>query len=263
MDLSYRAHLRGWKFLFLNDLVCPAEVPPQIHAFKRQQFRWAKGTTQCLIKYARRLATEPVPTAKRVEAFLHLSAYTLHPIGVLMLLVLVPLTLNRIHAPEPLSFFSLASFGPPLLIGLAQRVLHKNWHSRLAYFPVLVLIGVGLAFNNSLAVLSALARRPSTFRRTPKFNVVDSRHRWDQKRYALPVSWEVLGEIFLALYAAVGLHGALETGQYWIVPAFSLYALGFGYVAALTVLHSRTRVVVASQQGESAGLEEIKMGTLS
>ncbi len=243
LDLSYRAQLDGWKFLFLNEVVAPAELPPQIHASKRQQFRWAKGSTQCLVKFAARLATARVSPVKRLEGLIHLSGYVMQAMMILMLLTLVPLTLSQTRFPLFLSYFSLASFGPPLLYTLSQRDLYKDWRSRLRYFPLLLLLGIGLAFNNGLAVAEALLGRPSTFRRTPKYNVRDPEERWVERHYALGFGWESVGELALMLYALSGMVGAWETAQYWVIPFLALYALAFGYVAALSLWHSRLRAL--------------------
>jgi cellulose synthase/poly-beta-1,6-N-acetylglucosamine synthase-like glycosyltransferase len=243
LDLSYRAQLAGWKFLFLSDVAAPAELPPQIHAAKRQQFRWAKGSTQCLVRFAVRLATAPAPIAKRFEGLAHLAGYVFQTLMLLMLLALVPLTLTRTPFPAFLAYFSLASFGPPLLYTLSQRALYPNWRARMKYFPLLLLLGIGLSFNNTLAVVDALLGRPSTFRRTPKFNVRASKEHWTHRQYALGFGWESLGELALTAYALVGMLGAFETGQAWIAPFMVLYAAGFGYVAALSLWHSRLRAL--------------------
>jgi cellulose synthase/poly-beta-1,6-N-acetylglucosamine synthase-like glycosyltransferase len=250
LDLSYRAQLDGWKFLYLNDVVAPAELPPQIHASKRQQFRWAKGSTQCLLKFATRLATARTPFVKRFEGLIHLSGYVMQTMMLLMLLTLVPLTLTRTQFPLILSYFSLASFGPPLLYTLSQRALYKDWRERLNYFPFLLLLGVGLAFNNALAVTEALLGRHSGFRRTPKYNLNDPRERWGEREYALGFGWESVGEIALTIYALIGMLGAWETGQYWVMPFLALYALGFGYVGALSLWHSRLRALARREVGE-------------
>ncbi len=252
LDLSYRAQFDGWKFLFLNQVVAPAELPPQVHAAKRQQFRWAKGSTQCLLKFARRLATAPIPLVKRLEALIHLSGYVFQTLMLVMLLALVPLTLTRTEFPAFLAYFSLASFGPPLLYTLSQRALYPDWAARLGYFPLLLLLGIGLSFNNGLAVLEALLGRPSTFRRTPKFNVREAEERWTQKQYTLGFGWETLGEMALVVYALIGSVGAWETGQVWMMPFMGLYALGFGYVAGVSLWHSRLRALARQRKMSNA-----------
>lgn len=241
LDLSYRAQFIGWRLRYLNDVVAPAELPPQIHAAKRQQFRWAKGSTQCLFKFAGPLATAPLPLIKRFQGIMHLSGYLIQAMMLLMLLILVPLTLAREHFPSILSAFSLASFGPPLLYSLSQRALGLDWRKGLKFFPFLLLLGVGLSFNNALAVGEALLGRRSAFRRTPKFNVNSPDERWVQRHYALGFGWESVGEMVLTVYALIGMLGAWDTGQSWAIPFLAIYALGFGYVAGLSLWHSRLR----------------------
>lgn len=238
LDLSYRAQFNGWKFLYLNDVIAPAELPPQIHAAKRQQFRWAKGSTQCLLKFARRLATAPISPLRRFEALLHLSGYVIQAMMLVMLIALVPLTLSRMVFPAFLAYFSLASFGPPLVYAFSQRSLYPDWPARLKYFPLLLLLGIGLSFNNALAVLEAFVGHESAFRRTPKFNVREGDEEWNQRQYALSFGWETFGEIALSGYAFIGMWGAWETNQVWVTPFMGLYALGFGYVAVLSLWHS-------------------------
>ncbi len=156
----------------------------------------------------------------------------------LMLLVLVPLILARAPFPSFLAYFSLASLGPPLLYAFSQQALYPKWLEKYKYFPLLPLLGIGLAFNNSVAVVEALLGRPSTFRRTPKYNIRTPDENWAKRQYVLGLGWESIGELALFVYALVGAAGAWKTGNVWIVPFMVLYALGFGYVAGLSLWHS-------------------------
>ncbi len=240
LDLSYRAQMRGWQFLFLPEIVSPAEVPPQIHAFKRQQFRWAKGSTQCLVKLAPKVVTRmDVPLFKRVEGLLHLSGYFVHPLMLIVLLTLVPLIALGAHFPAFFAYFSLATFGPVGVYALSQRALYPNWGERFRYFAFLVLIGTGIALNNTLAVLGALTGRGNNFRRTPKFRVEGVGDTWTAKRYALPFGWEALGELALAAYALLGVVFACENDLLSTVPFLLLYAASFGFTGTLSLWHSR------------------------
>lgn len=240
LDLSYRAQMRGWEFLFLPEVIAPAELPPQIHAYKRQQFRWAKGSTQCLIKFGARLAAaRAVPVFKRVEGLLHLAGYLMNPLLVLMLLTLVPLVALQIQFAPALMLFSFAMFGPITIYALSQRALYRDWRARMMYFGVLLLLGTGLALNNSLAVLAAITRRGNTFRRTPKFRVENDRDAWSAKRYALPIGWETFGELGLSAYALIGAGIAWQLHAWWTLPFLLLYAASFGLTGALSVWHAR------------------------
>ncbi|MBI5035202.1 MAG: glycosyltransferase [Chloroflexi bacterium] len=240
LDLSYRAQMLGWKFLFLPDVVSPAELPPQIHAFKRQQFRWAKGSTQVLLKLGPRVLTDStLPLFKRIEGFLHLSGYLMNPLVVFALLVLVPLMAVNAQTPDVMFYFTFAMLGPIVLYGISQRALYpKDWLKHFRYFGVLLLIGTGIALNNSIAVIEAITRRGNTFRRTPKFCVEREEDAWSAKQYVLPLGWEVVGEWFLSLYAAVGVGVAWSHHLYWTLPYMILYMLSFAFVGGLSLWHA-------------------------
>ncbi len=239
LDLSYRAQMSGWKMIFLPDVVAPAEIPPQIHAFKRQQFRWAKGSTQCLIKLAPRILTAPNASLfKRVEGLLHLSGYLMNPLILLLVLTLVPLIALGVQFPQVITYFGLAMVGPVVVYALGQRALYPDWLARYRYFAVLLLLGTGIALNNSIAVFEAVTRQGNTFRRTPKFSVEGDGDAWNTKRYALPFSWESIGELALSAYAFVGVAMAWQNQLWWSMPFLLLYAVGFGFTGALSLWHS-------------------------
>jgi len=234
LDLSYRAQIGGWQFLFLPEVVAPAELPAQMAAFKRQQFRWARGSIQCLMKLGSTVARAPAPWAARVEGLVHLSSYLVHPLMLLLLLSSLPLLLTGEHIPWPFAFLSLASLGPPLLYAVGQWTLYPRgllWWRRYRVLPALMAMGVGIAWNNTLAVAGALLRRPTPFRRTPKFNLAGQWGNWAGSRYALRSNWTALVEILLGIYAAVVVWAAVHTGNWPAAPFFALYACGFFYVA--------------------------------
>jgi cellulose synthase/poly-beta-1,6-N-acetylglucosamine synthase-like glycosyltransferase len=233
LDLSYRAQLGGWEFLYLPDVVSPAEIPPQVNAFKRQQFRWAKGSIQCLLKHWRTLVRARRPAFVRLQGLIHLSNYLIHPLMVILLLLTLPLLLGQGVTRLPLLYLGLGSMGPPLLFALSQWDAYPDWRRRLAYFPFLVLLGTGIALNNALAVGEALTRRPNLFQRTPKFGLEERTDRWVESGYVLPVNWMTLGETLLSMYSLITVIVALAQGSYYAVPFLLLYLGGFGYVAAL------------------------------
>jgi cellulose synthase/poly-beta-1,6-N-acetylglucosamine synthase-like glycosyltransferase len=238
LDLSYRAQLRGWRFLFLPDVVSPAEVPPHVAAFKRQQFRWAKGSIQCLRKLGWAVLTAREPLFKRVQGLIHISNYLAHPLMLLLLLLSLPLMLWGGVPSLPLAYLSLASVGPPLLYAVAQWALGTGWRRRWTVFPVLALLGTGVALSNTQAVIEALLGRSQSFQRTPKFRLESQSDRWRGKEYVLPFSWLTLGEVALAFYAGITVIVACLRGNVYAVPFLLLYVGGFGYVAALSLWHS-------------------------
>ncbi len=242
MDLSYRAQLAGWEALYLPQVVSPAEIPPQIQAFKRQQHRWAKGTIQCALKLGPALLTSPFPLFKRVQGFLHLVGYATHPLMIFLLLLLLPLLLLGQPFQPHLTYLGLASIGPPAFYLVGQLALYPDWWRRFSRFPLLILLGTGIALNNGLAVLEALLGRKGDFQRTPKFNIEGRNGRWEDKGYLLPFDRVALGEALLALYALVTMVVAIVKGSPFVVPFLSMYLFGFGYVASATLMHSWPRM---------------------
>ncbi len=238
LDLSYRAQLRGWRLVFLSDVVSPAEVPVQINAFKRQQFRWAKGSIQCAKKLLPRVAAADIPAFKKMEALLHLTYYTVHPMMVVLLLLSLPLILLASPAFLYFKFLAMGTFGPLTMYALSQRELYEGWKSRLKYLPMLTIIGTGISVNNTRAVIEALFNRGGVFQRTPKFGIERSTDRWDGKKYRLSFPVMTVIEVALGVYALATLYFALITGNYFLVPFLALYALGYFYVSGLTILHS-------------------------
>ena len=238
MDLSYRAQLAGWEPLYLRDVVCKAEIPPQIHAFKRQQARWARGSISCALKLGPRILRAPLSAFQRVQGLIHLTSYLVHPLMLLVLALSVPLLAMRQPVAYPLTYVSLASLGPPTMYLWAQRSLYADWGPRMRHFPLLVLLGMGLTLSNSRAIYRAVRGRQDEFSRTPKFNLERGGEDWRGSRYALSLDWMVLGETLAALYALLGVGIALEQGNLLAIPFLMLYVVGFGYVASLTVIHS-------------------------
>jgi cellulose synthase/poly-beta-1,6-N-acetylglucosamine synthase-like glycosyltransferase len=240
LDLSYRAQLRGWNFLFLPEVSAPAEIPPQLAAYKRQQFRWAKGSIQCLKKLGWRVARARVPLAVRWQALVHMSTYLIHPLMLLLLLVSLPLMLlaGRLHGS--LGVLSLVSLGPPLMFAISQRELYGDgWLRRYAAMPGLMLLGSGVALNNTRAVIEALLGVSSVFLRTPKFHVRTQGDRWIDSPYALPLDGTVIGELALTIYAMAAVAMALWQKNVYAVPFLLLYAGGFAYVGLLGLWDAR------------------------
>ncbi len=234
LDLSYRAQLAGWRGLYLGDHEVPGEIPVQLLAFKRQQFRWAKGSVQVLCKLAGRVIRHPWPWANRIAALAHLGNYLIHPLLLLLLLVTLPMVALGIDPAAPLAYLSVFSAGPPLLYALAQRRLYPaNWVRRWALLPLLMLLGTGLALNNTIAVWQGLTGSGGDFLRTPKFRVHTPGDSWQRSSYRLPLPRMVVAEIALACYALITVVLGAAQGQWGTVLFLSLYAAGFGMMAGV------------------------------
>jgi cellulose synthase/poly-beta-1,6-N-acetylglucosamine synthase-like glycosyltransferase len=254
VDLSFRAQLAGWQALYLPEVETPAELPPQMAAFKRQQARWATGAAQCLVKLAGSLwhgrlpdssrtgveqawddvssngQPQALPWRARLEGLLHLSVWFAHPMSLVLLVLTLPMLLGRIPLTFNLTIFWLMALGPILASALSQRHLYPDWSRRMAYMPALALLGTGLALSNSLAIARGLVGRSLPFRRTPKFRVEAQGDRWIGNRYALPFEWVTVGELALAAYGLALVGVALAMRNYFAVPFLMLYVGGYGYI---------------------------------
>jgi cellulose synthase/poly-beta-1,6-N-acetylglucosamine synthase-like glycosyltransferase len=232
-DLSYRAQLVGWQCLFLRNVVAPAEIPPQLAAFKRQQFRWAKGSIQCLKKLGWPVLCSHLAWPVKLQALVHLSSYLVHPLMVILALVTPILMIGEgtANVRFPLIYLSLVSLGPPFLYAVAQASLYpKKWRSHYKAMLLLILLGSGIALSNTKAVIEAFLGVGNIFRRTPKFDVSASTDRWQNSVYRLPLDGLVIGELALGLYSLLGAWIAASSGHQFAVPFILLYAFGFGYV---------------------------------
>jgi cellulose synthase/poly-beta-1,6-N-acetylglucosamine synthase-like glycosyltransferase len=239
IDLSYRAQLAGWHFLYLPDVAVPAELTPAMMAFKRQQARWATGTIQCMRKLGPVLMRSHLTVWQKLEAALHLGGYLIHPAMIVLLLSALPLMLSGQLSNLPLGVLSLAIFGPPLASVLAQHKLHPDWLRRMACFPILMLLGFGIAASNSVAVVRGFSSRPQVFHRTPKFRINNRGSRWASSVYQVPLDATVGLEIFLAVYASLTTVFAVERAPA-MAPFMGMYALGYIYMVGLSLWQART-----------------------
>ncbi len=229
--LSTRAVLRGWQFQFLPDVVAPAELPPGILAYKNQQARWAEGSSQCLRKYGRQIASDRQQTpVARAYALLSMSAYATHALFLILLLIQIPLLRSDFQYPPWFIIATIAGLGQPILFVMAQQVLYRDWILRLRHLPALLLVAIGMAPSNTRAIWRGVFGRKHTFIRTPK---------GIGNRYALPLDGLFAVEVALAAYSAVALGLAVSAGTYGPIPLLASCVLGFGYVATLSWRDSR------------------------
>ncbi|MGH7325413.1 MAG: glycosyltransferase [Candidatus Rokuibacteriota bacterium] len=244
LDLSYRAQLRGWRIEYRPELVCPAELPVLVTGFKSQQRRWAKGSIQTALKLLPEVLRAPLSRWVKYQAAVHLTYYMIHPLMLAVVLLSIPLLAAReLAPPTPLvpavsAVFALATLGPACMLAYAQRALDPRWRRRLWQLPTIMIIGVGVAWSTSLAVLGAFWGRDLTFVRTPKFGIGPGGGQWQGKAYAEHRRPSGLAELALGLYCALATGLAWTHGEYGVVPFLFLYTCGFLTVGALTVLHT-------------------------
>ena len=243
LDLSYRAQLRGWKLKFLSDVVCPAEVPVTINAFKSQQHRWAKGSIQTAKKNLGKLFKSDVSLLVKFQAFMHLTHYMVHPMMLLVVLTSIPMLYSQWFFDSlayPIMIFTLlclATCGPSSMYLFSQRVLYHDWKSRIKILPFLMCLGTGIAVNNTKAVLEAFLNIESGFIRTPKYGIKKREDSWKSKHYSIPLSTMSILEFFLGLYSLTGLLLFLFFSKYLVSPFLLIYTSGFFYVFFLSVKH--------------------------
>jgi hypothetical protein len=165
-----------------------------------------------------------------LEALLHLSVWIAHPMSLVLLFLTLPMLLGQISLTLDLSVFWLVALGPTFAYALSQRRLHSDWKRRMAYMPVLAMLGTGLGLSNTLAITRGLLNRRLPFRRTPKFHIEGQGDRWTDNRYALPFEWITLAELILAGYGLLSTLVAAYVGNYYAVPFLLLYVAGYAYV---------------------------------
>jgi len=240
LDLSYRAQLVGWQSHYRNEVEAPAEVPPQLIAFKRQQFRWAKGSIQTLRKLGPRVWQSDWSLLKRIAAIIHLGSYLLHPLLLLILLTSLPLLLLGANPGAHIALLSGASLGPPLLYAVGQIALHgRGWWRNWCHIPLLTLLGTGLCFSNTLAVFQGLTDRGGAFLRTPKFRLEQSTDGWQRSGYRLPLDGTFVGELSLFLYAVGTVVVAFLGGEWMFGTYLLLYVSGFALLLGVSLWQAR------------------------
>ena len=246
LDLSYRAQLAGWRFVFLPDVVSPAEVPVEMNSFKSQQHRWAKGSIQTCLKLLPRILRSNQPLAVKAEAFFHLSANFNYLLMSLLSILMFPSMWVRYNMgwtemmliDVPLFFAATMSVGNFYVV--SQRELYADWRQRLRYLPFLMSIGIGLCVNNTRAVLEALFRRESEFARTPKYGIERESDEWVGKKYHQSVGVQPLIELGLGLYFTGTVFYALANQIYGTLPFLMLFQVGFLYTGLLSIFQQYT-----------------------
>jgi cellulose synthase/poly-beta-1,6-N-acetylglucosamine synthase-like glycosyltransferase len=246
LDLSYRAQLRGWSFVYLPECAAPAEVPVDVHGFKSQQHRWAKGSIQTGRKLLPAIFRSGLSRRIKLEAFFHLTNNVSYLLVLALALLLVPAIVIR----ERIGWQRLIGLDFPLFFGAtfsfvafyvsSQRELSRGWWPTLRTLPFLLSLGIGLCVSNSRAVLEALLGRATDFERTPKYSIEGARGEWRSKRYRAARDASLVGELLLAAYFLGALVFAVRAGYWASLPFLAVFFNGFAYTAGLS-LASRWR----------------------
>jgi cellulose synthase/poly-beta-1,6-N-acetylglucosamine synthase-like glycosyltransferase len=242
LDLSYRAQLRGWRFVFVHDAVAPAELPIEMGAFKTQQHRWAQGSAQTAIKLLPGILAGPLPWRVKLESVFHLTANAGYVLMVVLAALIGPAVWYRrgvgveqlALVDLPLILLSLGSIATFYLV--SQREAYGRWRDAWRYLPVVMAVGIGISLNNARAVLAGLGRTDVEFRRTPKYALeTTARAALATRRYRAGRTVETWIELGLGVYFATLVVFALADGLWGAVPFLVLFAAGFLYTAGLTL----------------------------
>ena len=244
LDLSYRAQLRGWRFVYRPEIVAPAELPAAMDALKSQQFRWTKGAAETARKHLGALWRSPQPLATKLHASFHLLNSSVYVVILLMALLSVPLVFVRAQLTEFRLVFQLASV---FLLGFvplvyyyftAWRLAQPQGKARLypAFFLLFLSVSMGLALHNSRAVLLGWLGKRTPFVRTPKAGTAGpARRRYRTGGIGPLVALEGL----LAAYFAFGLGAGIYYGDAGLLPFHTLLTVGFAAVCYYSVRHAR------------------------
>jgi cellulose synthase/poly-beta-1,6-N-acetylglucosamine synthase-like glycosyltransferase len=262
LDLSYRAQLRGWRFVFVSDLIAPAEVPVEMNAFKTQQHRWAKGSIQTCRKLLPHLLRAKIPLGVKAEAFFHLTANFNYPLMCVLSILIFPAMVIRYNMGWyemlliDVPLFFAATFSVCNFYMVCQREIHRDWRTRIKYLPFLMSIGIGLSINNTRAVIEALLNSQGEFTRTPKYRIEGDGDEWITKKYRQSVAVQPLVELMLGLYFTWTVFYALANQIYGTVPFLVLFQIGFLYTGLLSIVQQ-----YAGEPDVVAGLQPGRQGS--
>ncbi len=245
LDLSYRAQMKGWKCVFLPDIIVDAELPVQMNAAKRQQFRWAKGSIQCAIKLLSDIAIKrKVAIDTKIQAFIQLTRHVVYPLMLIQFLALPVLLASHMNLYvisfiPALTIATYLAMGPGAYIVIIQSMYQKSWKSKAKILPALLVYNAGMSVNNSVAVFDAILGKKNEFLRTPKYGILTKEDDWRDKAYNLPFTKTTLLEIFFGVYGIMGIFISIFSNNPIFVPIIGLQAVGFFYIAYMSLSHTR------------------------
>ncbi|MHC4946597.1 MAG: cellulose synthase family protein [Planctomycetota bacterium] len=249
LDLSYRAQMKGWRFVFVSNVEAPAELPIEMAAFKSQQHRWAKGSIQTARKNLKDIWQGDIPFKVKLEATFHLTSNVAYTLMLLVSFLMLPAFWIRIHDPNfaralvfDVTVFMAATTSVLAFYAASQREIYQDWKRQLICFPLLLALGIGLTVNNSRAVIEALFGKDVTFIRTPKYNA-------DRKKGKKSFLKRYKGNrnIWSLLELALGMQFTFITGlafyhSLWLPGFFlSLFMIGFYWVGISSLLPAKVQ----------------------
>jgi cellulose synthase/poly-beta-1,6-N-acetylglucosamine synthase-like glycosyltransferase len=241
LDLSYRAQIKGWKLLYLNNVGCQGEIPADLAAFKSQQHRWAKGGVEVMLKMLKTVWLSPFSLAKKIESSFHLCnnlAYLIMLIDTLFFLI-PSLLIRELYIADATFLFWIdavmlmfATGGHSIYLYFGQVALGRSKWRALLHVPCLILLGIQLVFNNSRAGIEALTFQRSEFVRTPKSGdskqaKLGSKTNAKKNKYLVSIPTDFFLEALLAMLYSFVFGWAIVNEIWFMVPFIGLIVFGF------------------------------------
>lgn len=239
LDLSYRAQLAGWRFIYRPDVLTPAELPEDMSAFRAQQFRWAKGTVQTARKLLNRVLKARLTFGQRSQACFHMLPHFAYPLMMVLSVLLLPALIllpatnlqSMLMIDLPLCFGATGSLAT--FYALAEIAQGGSVWSAVRRLPALIALGAGLAPHLTRAVYEGVRSMSGEFVRTPKRGIFAGRY---YQAAQLP-----LVEMALALWSAASVIASIQTHHWFATPFAMLFMIGYAYVASLVVSEQLSR----------------------
>ena len=263
LDLSYRAQMKGWKCVFLPDIVVDAELPAQMNAAKRQQFRWAKGSIQCATKLLYDItAKRKISVETKVQAFVQLTRHIVYPLMLIQFLALPILLAGQVNLYvvsflPVITFATYLAMGPGAYILIIQNMYGKSWKSKAKLLPALLVYNAGMSVNNTVAVFDAVFGRKNEFLRTPKYGIIKKEDDWKGKAYNLPFTQTTLLEIFFGVYGVLAIFISIFSNNPVFVPIIAIQTIGFFFIAYMSLSHTRFKRNKSSEQRKMTKKEKM------
>lgn len=234
-DLSYRAQLKGWRFVYIPSVDCQSELPVETYGFQVQQSRWAKGLMQVALKLLPGILRAPISRRAKIEAFMHLTPNISYPMMMVVSALMLPVMVVRFY----MGWLQMVFLDLPLIVAafwsisafylVAQRELHpKSWKRSIFLLPALIAAGVGLTVINTRAVLEAFFGVQTAFARTPKYAIAGQQKRkLSEVKYRRKSGWLPFIEIGIGTYFVLMIAYAIDSFNFFAVPFLLLFVGGY------------------------------------
>jgi len=278
LDISYRVQLCGYRILYLRDVHSPGEVPPTVPSFKKQQGRWACGSLRTAKKLLPALlANRDLGFKKRLEAFIHLTGYMVHPLMFTSFLLACLATIlkvdifrfayvySKIHdiaelgamreaieiQPQVLLWIligilillcTVAAWIPPIV---ALREQDLPLARKISSFMFLFLLGCGISLSNTIEAGKALlTNRNWAFKRTPKYAIAYGKGGWKDKRYQVSLDYVCYLELACVCLGGISIGYSVWSANLGVLLILIPFTIAYAFVFLLTILQSRRETLL-------------------